>query len=83
MEKNARIYVAGGAHGLVGSAIVRRLKAAGYSNIFFQSSNRLDVTNQAATFHYLKNASKAFQNIFLKMRANYIQMQHHLTHLYL
>ena len=32
MEKNAKIYVAGHT-GLVGSAIVRRLKAAGYEVI--------------------------------------------------
>jgi len=36
MEENARIYVAGH-RGLVGSAIVRRLKADGYKNILMRT----------------------------------------------
>ena len=48
MEKNAKIYVAGH-HGLVGSAIVRKLKEQGYNNIVTRSSKDLDLTNQDAT----------------------------------
>lgn len=33
MEKNSKIYVAGH-RGLVGSAILRKLKSEGYTNIF-------------------------------------------------
>lgn len=39
MEKDAKIFVAGGT-GLVGSAIIRRLKAAGYGNIVSNSHRR-------------------------------------------
>ncbi len=46
MEKNARIYVAGH-RGLVGSAIVRRLRAEGYSDIILRTSAELDLTRQA------------------------------------
>jgi GDP-L-fucose synthase len=47
MEKNAKIYVAGH-NGLVGSALVRALKAKGYSNLVLKSSSELDLTRQAA-----------------------------------
>ncbi|MDF2700767.1 MAG: NAD-dependent epimerase/dehydratase, partial [Haloplasmataceae bacterium] len=46
MEKNAKIYVAGH-NGMVGSAIVRRLKALGYNNFVFRSSKELDCRRQS------------------------------------
>ena len=46
MEKNDKIYVAGH-RGLVGSAIVRRLKAAGYENIVTRGHAELDLARQA------------------------------------
>lgn len=45
MEKNAKIYVAGH-NGMVGSAIVRQLKKAGYTNIIVRSHSELDLTRQ-------------------------------------
>jgi GDP-L-fucose synthase len=47
MDKNAKIYVAGH-RGLVGSAIVRRLRAEGYGNILTATSKELDLREQAA-----------------------------------
>jgi GDP-L-fucose synthase len=47
MEKSSRIYVAGH-HGLVGSAICRRLKRDGYLNLIVRDRSQLDLTNQAA-----------------------------------
>lgn len=47
MEKQAKIYVAGH-RGLVGSAIVRRLQGAGYSNLIVRTHAELDLTNQQA-----------------------------------
>ena len=47
MEQDARIYVAGH-RGLVGSAIVRALKAQGYGNIITRTSGELDLKDQAA-----------------------------------
>ncbi len=45
MEKTAKIYVAGH-RGLVGSAIVRCLKAHGFDNIITRTHKELDLTNQ-------------------------------------
>ena len=45
MDKNSRIYVAGH-RGMVGSAIVRRLKGEGYENIITRSSEQLDLRDQ-------------------------------------
>lgn len=47
MEKSAKIYVAGH-RGLVGSAIVRRLRAAGFANLLERTHAELDLTRQAA-----------------------------------
>ena len=54
MDKRAKIYVAGH-RGMVGSAIVRHLEAAGYSNIITRSHAELDLTNQAAVEHFFKH----------------------------
>ena len=46
MDKNAKIYVAGH-RGLVGSAIVRNLRQAGYTNLVQRTHAELDLTRQA------------------------------------
>ncbi|HXA01096.1 MAG TPA: GDP-L-fucose synthase [Cytophagaceae bacterium] len=46
MEKEAKIYIAGH-NGMVGSAILRRLKKEGYSNFVLKSSKELDLREQA------------------------------------
>lgn len=46
MKKNAKIYVAGH-KGLVGSAIVRKLIAEGFTNIITKDSSDLDLCSQA------------------------------------
>ena len=47
MEKDARIYVAGH-RGLVGSALMRRLKVEGYTNLITRTHAELDLTDQSA-----------------------------------
>lgn len=47
MEKNAKIYVAGH-RGMVGSALMRRLQAAGHGNLVSRTSSELDLRSQAA-----------------------------------
>ena len=46
MEKNAKIFVAGH-RGMVGSAIVRKLQAEGYTNLVLRTSSELDLRNQS------------------------------------
>lgn len=47
MEKDSKIYVAGH-RGMVGSAIVRALRARGYSNIVTRTHSELDLVDQHA-----------------------------------
>lgn len=47
MEKDSKIYIAGH-RGMVGSALVRKLKNEGYTQIVTRTSKELDLTNQQA-----------------------------------
>jgi GDP-L-fucose synthase len=47
MDKNSKLFVAGH-RGMVGSAIVRQLEAAGYTSIVTRSSRELDLRDQRA-----------------------------------
>ena len=47
MDSNSKIFVAGH-NGLVGSAIVRKLRAEGYNNLLLIPSKECDLTNQEA-----------------------------------
>lgn len=53
MQQNAKIYVAGH-KGMVGSALVRALIAAGYSNIIARTSKELDLRNQQAVMQFFE-----------------------------
>ena len=53
MELGAKIYVAGH-NGMVGSAVLRALKAKGYTNFVLRSSSELDLTNQAAVIQFFE-----------------------------
>ncbi len=46
MNTSTRIYLAGH-RGLVGSAVMRRLEAGGYTNIITRTHSELDLTRQA------------------------------------
>ncbi len=54
MEKNDKIYLAGHT-GLVGSAILRKLKKLGYTNIITKELNELDLTRQLDVENFFKN----------------------------
>ena len=47
MNKNSKIYVAGH-RGLVGSALVRGLQKAGYTNLILRTRTELDLLDQHA-----------------------------------
>lgn len=51
MEKNSKIYVAGHA-GLAGSAILNKLKQAGYNNFILRTHKELDLLDQKAVVDF-------------------------------
>ena len=51
MNKDSKIFVAGH-NGMVGSAIVRKLKELGYNNLLLKSKKELDLTNQFQVNHF-------------------------------
>jgi len=93
MNKNSKIYVAGH-KGLVGSAILRKLKEKGYSNLIYKTHKELDLTNQLAVEEFFKTQKPEY--VFLaaakvggilannKYRADFIyqnlQIQNNVIH---
>ncbi len=59
MEKSAKVYVAGH-RGMVGSAIVRQLKANGFENIVFRTHAELDLCDQAAVAQFFAEEQPAY-----------------------
>ncbi len=51
MQKRDRIFVAGH-RGLVGSAVVRALRAQGFDNLLLRTRQELDLTDQAAVYRF-------------------------------
>ena len=60
MKRDARIYIAGH-QGLVGSALVRRLKREGYHNLLVRTLNELDL-----------RCSQSVQQFFAKEKPDYV-----------
>lgn len=54
MDKSSKSYVAGH-RGLVGSAIMRRLRVDGYDNVVTRTHAELDLTNQAAVHAFFES----------------------------
>ena len=59
INKNSKNFVAGH-NGLVGSAIVRKLKEKGYRKIITINRSKLDLTNQSKVFNFLKSKKPDF-----------------------
>jgi len=60
MDKSAKIYIAGH-NGMVGSAILRRLKKEGYTNFVLRSSKELDLKEQSLV-----------RDFFIKEKPDYV-----------
>ncbi len=54
MEKEAKIYIAGH-RGMVGSAIVRKLRDVGYDNLLLRTSSELDLRSQTDVNHFFEH----------------------------
>ena len=54
MDRGAKVYVAGH-RGMVGSALVRRLEAGGYTNLLLRTREELDLLDQAAVREFLRS----------------------------
>lgn len=52
ISRDSKIYVSGH-HGMVGSALLRRLHTGGYGNLLTRTHGELDLTNQRAVFDFL------------------------------
>ena len=53
INKKSKIFVAGH-NGMVGAAILRKLKDLNYKNIFIQNRKQLELRDQAKVYKYLK-----------------------------
>ncbi|MEP7262883.1 MAG: GDP-L-fucose synthase [Bacteroidota bacterium] len=59
MNKNSKVYVAGH-RGMVGSAIVRKLKTEGFDNIISRTSSEVDLRNQQEVFDFFEDAKPEY-----------------------
>ena len=53
INKKSKIYIAGH-KGMVGSAVLRKLKSKGFVKLIFSEKKKLDLLNQDKVFRYLK-----------------------------
>ena len=59
MEKSAKIYVAGH-NGMVGSAVVRRLREEGYIRLLLRTRAELDLTDQKMVQSFLQEETPEY-----------------------
>lgn len=67
MDKNAKIYIAGH-RGMVGSALLRRLRADGFRNVVMRTHAELDLTSQAAVNAFFESEQPEY--VFLAAAKN-------------
>ena len=63
MEKTSKIYVAGH-RGLVGSAIVRKLKTEGYTHIITRTHGELDLIRQDQVEAFFEREKPEYTSLF-------------------
>ena len=59
MEKSAKIYVAGH-NGMVGSAVVRRLREEGYTRLILRTRAELDLIDQKVVRVFLQEETPEY-----------------------
>ena len=55
LDRSAPVYIAGH-RGLVGSALVRRFQAEGFTDLLVRQRSELDLTDRAATFDFIRDS---------------------------
>ncbi len=63
MQKDSKIYIAGHA-GLMGAAIIRRLKADGYTNLVYKTHSELELMDDVAVDNFFKNEQPEYVFLF-------------------
>lgn len=58
IDRNSKIFIAGH-KGLIGSAILRKLKSENYKNIVYRDKLQLDLRDQSKTYDFLKKEKPA------------------------
>ena len=62
ITKKSRIFLSGH-NGMVGSAVLRKLKNLKYKNIFLQTRKQLDLRNQSKVYKYLSKIKPDAKNV--------------------
>ena len=57
IKKKSKIFVAGH-KGMVGAAIIRKLKVRGFSNIITRDKKKLDLLDQSKVFKFLRKEAR-------------------------
>ena len=74
MNKNSKIYLAGH-DGLVGSAVLRKLKEEGYTNLVYRTFDKLDLRRQrdVEKFFNIEKPEYVIRNtyILVRLQGNY------------
>ena len=71
MKKKDRIFLAGH-KGLVGSAVLRKLKKLNYKNIILANKKELNLLDQSKVFNFLKK-NKIDSNLIAKKFFSYLE----------
>ena len=72
INKNSKIYVAGH-KGLVGNAILIKLKNSGYKKLIYASRSELDLTNQKKVLQFLRKKNLILFSLLQPKLEEYIQ----------
>ena len=70
MNKDSKIFVAGH-RGLVGSAILKNLKAKGYTNFVLRTHAELDLTDQQAVHDFFAAEKPEYVSVGRPCRRDY------------
>jgi GDP-L-fucose synthase len=74
ISKSSKIYVAGH-NGLIGSALMSKLKEKGYTNLLYKTHNELDLTRQSSVEDFFADNNPEYVILNAAMPANSINVK--------